>query len=72
MQLAINKVKVVHAWESNLHLTGIPPHINELVDLHALKVEQSKLAGTSSIPNQLQHCGSHPSFYFLKLECQMA
>jgi hypothetical protein len=27
-------------------LTGIPPHVKELVDLHSLKVEQSKLAGT--------------------------
>jgi hypothetical protein len=33
-------------WESNIHLTGIPPHVKELVDLHALKEEQLKLAGT--------------------------
>jgi hypothetical protein len=46
MQLAINKVKVIHAWESNLHLTGIPPHIKALVNLHAIKVKQSKMAGT--------------------------
>jgi hypothetical protein len=46
MQLAIDKVKVIHAWESNLHLTGIPPHIKkELVNLHALKVYQSKFPG---------------------------
>jgi hypothetical protein len=46
MQLGIDKVQVIHAWESNRHLTGIPPHVKELVDLHSLKVEQSKLAGT--------------------------
>jgi hypothetical protein len=46
MQLGINKVQVIHAWESNRHLMGIPPHVKELVDLHALKVKQSKLAGT--------------------------
>jgi hypothetical protein len=46
MQLGIKKVKVIHAWESNRHLTGILPHIKKLVDLHELKVEQSKLADT--------------------------
>jgi hypothetical protein len=27
MQPAIDKVSVIHAWESNVHLTGIPPHV---------------------------------------------
>jgi hypothetical protein len=44
MQPGIEKVQVIHAWESNRHLTGIPPHVKELVDLHELKVKQSKLA----------------------------
>jgi hypothetical protein len=43
MQLAIDKVKVIQARESNLHLTGIPPHDKELFNLDALKVKQSKL-----------------------------
>jgi hypothetical protein len=46
MQPVIEKVSVTHAWESNVHLSGIPPHVKGLVDLHALKVEQEKLAGT--------------------------
>jgi hypothetical protein len=46
MQLGIHKVQVIHVWESNRHLMGIPPHVKELVNLHALKVEQSKFAGT--------------------------
>jgi hypothetical protein len=37
-------VKVIHAWDSNRHLTGIPAHGKELVDLHELKGEQSQLA----------------------------
>ena len=45
MQLAIDKVNVIHAWESNVHLTGVPPHVKGLVDLNELKVQQSKLAG---------------------------
>jgi hypothetical protein len=43
-ELSINSVKVIHAWDSNRHLTGIPAHVKELVDLHELKVEQSQLA----------------------------
>jgi hypothetical protein len=31
---------------TQIYLTGIPPHVKELVDLHELKEEQSKLAGT--------------------------
>jgi hypothetical protein len=44
MELAINSVKVIHAWNSNRHLTGIPAHVKELADLHELKLEQSRLA----------------------------
>jgi hypothetical protein len=46
MQPVIDKVRVIHAWESFIHLTGILPHVKGLVDLHALKVEQAQLAGT--------------------------
>jgi hypothetical protein len=36
-----------NVWEeSNVHLTGIPPHVKGLVDFHALKFEQAQLAGT--------------------------
>jgi hypothetical protein len=46
MELGIDRVNIVHAWESNRHLTGVPPHVKELVDLHQLKVEQAKLSDT--------------------------
>jgi hypothetical protein len=46
VQPVIDKVSVIHAWESNTHLTGIPPHVKGLIDLHALKVELAQLAGT--------------------------
>jgi hypothetical protein len=42
--LSFNSVKVIHAWDSNRHLTGIPAQVKELVNLHKLKVEQSQLA----------------------------
>jgi hypothetical protein len=45
MQPANDKVSVIHAWDSNVHLTGIPPHVKGLVNLHELKVEQAELAG---------------------------
>jgi hypothetical protein len=42
---AIEKVKLVHAWESReLHLTGVPPHVKELVDLDALRRESLEVA----------------------------
>jgi hypothetical protein len=38
------KIKVVRAWDSRLHVvTGVPPHIKELVDLEALRKEHSEL-----------------------------
>jgi hypothetical protein len=43
MELTINSVKVIHAWDSNPHLIRIPPNVRELIDLHKLKVEQSQL-----------------------------
>jgi hypothetical protein len=41
-----NKIMVVKAWESNRHLTGMPAHVKELVDLQALRDEQTKLSDT--------------------------
>ncbi len=47
MRSVIEKVSVTHAWESkSSYLSGIPPHVKGLVDLHVHKVEQEKLAGT--------------------------
>jgi hypothetical protein len=46
MEPVIDKMIVIKAWESNHHLTGVPSHVKELVDLQALKVEQSKLVET--------------------------
>jgi hypothetical protein len=31
-----------NAWESNRHLTGVPAHVKELVDLQALRDKQAK------------------------------
>jgi hypothetical protein len=45
LQPVTDKV-IVGAWESTRHLTGVPSHIKELVDLKALRVEQSKLSET--------------------------
>jgi hypothetical protein len=44
MEPVLDKIIVVKAWELNRHLTGVPSHFKELVNLQALKVEQSKLA----------------------------
>jgi hypothetical protein len=46
MEPVIYKIIVLKAWESNRHLTGMPSHVKVLVDLQALKVEQSKLTET--------------------------
>jgi hypothetical protein len=46
LQPMIDKVVIVKAWESTCHLTGVPSHVKELVDLQALRVETSKLADT--------------------------
>jgi hypothetical protein len=42
---AVEKLKIVHAWDTHEHhsITGVPPHIKQLVDLEALKVEHSHL-----------------------------
>jgi hypothetical protein len=36
MRLAIGKVKIVYAWGANCNITGVPPHIKQLVDLEAI------------------------------------
>jgi hypothetical protein len=46
MAPVIDKIIVIKAWESTRHLTGVPSHIKELVDLQALREEQSKLSDT--------------------------
>jgi hypothetical protein len=41
---AFEKVKIVRAWDSHEYsITGVPPHIKQLVDLEALKSEHSNL-----------------------------
>jgi hypothetical protein len=44
MEPVIDKIMVIKAWECTRHLTGMPSHVRELVDLQALRVEQSKLS----------------------------
>jgi hypothetical protein len=44
MQAGIDHVEIIHAWDSNIHLTGIPPHVKQLADLHELKEEQARLS----------------------------
>jgi hypothetical protein len=46
MEPVIDQVTTVKAWESTHHLTGVPSHVKELVDLQALREEQSKLSDT--------------------------
>jgi hypothetical protein len=46
LQPLIDKVIVLRAWGSTCHLTGMPSHIKELVNLQALRVEQSNLSET--------------------------
>jgi hypothetical protein len=44
IETVFNKIKVVRAWDSRLHVvTGVPPHIKEFVDLEALRQEHSEL-----------------------------
>jgi hypothetical protein len=43
LQPLIDKVIVIQVWELTRHLTGVPSHIKELVNLQALRVKQSKL-----------------------------
>jgi hypothetical protein len=42
----VDQVMIVKAWESTRHLTGVPSHVKELVDLQALRIEQSQLSVT--------------------------
>jgi hypothetical protein len=44
MEPVVNKVTTIKAWESTHHLTGMPSHVKELVNLQALREEQMKLA----------------------------
>jgi hypothetical protein len=44
MQPAIGKVKIVYAWEDNCGITGVPPHIKQLIDLEALRESTASLA----------------------------
>jgi hypothetical protein len=49
-----DKIKIVRAWDSTLHVvTGVPPHIKELVDLEALQKEQSEL--TDKVYKKVMH-----------------
>jgi hypothetical protein len=44
IETMFDKIKVFPAWDSRLHVvTGVPPHIKELVDLEALRQEHSEL-----------------------------
>jgi hypothetical protein len=44
IETMVDKVKIVRAWESSLHeITGVPPHIKELVELVALRKEYAEL-----------------------------
>jgi hypothetical protein len=46
LQPIIDKVIIVKAWELTRHLSGVPSHVKDLVNLQALRVETSKLADT--------------------------
>jgi hypothetical protein len=39
-------VHVMHAWETNNGLTGIPPHIKTLVDVEAIRATQDEIVDT--------------------------
>jgi hypothetical protein len=50
-----DKIKTVLVWESRLHVvTGVPPHIKELVDLEALRKEHSQL--TDKVDEKVMNC----------------
>ena len=44
MEPAIGKIKIIYAWEDNCNITGVPPHIKQLVDLEAIWDSTSSLA----------------------------
>jgi hypothetical protein len=46
MTPVIDMIMVVKAWESTRHLSGVPSHVKELVDLQALRDKQVKLSDT--------------------------
>jgi hypothetical protein len=54
IETVFDKIKIVRAWDSTLHVvTGVPPHIKELVDLEALRKEQSEL--TDKVYKKVMH-----------------
>jgi hypothetical protein len=45
MEAARGKIKIVYAWEDNCGtITGVPPHIKQLVDLEAIRDDTASLA----------------------------
>ena len=36
-------VRIIHSWETNTELTGIPPHLKTLVDIAAIKATQDTI-----------------------------
>ena len=50
---SVGKVKIVKAWDRthDHHITGVPPHIKQMVDLEELKLEHSGLC--NKVCNQL-------------------
>jgi hypothetical protein len=44
MQPATGKVEIIYAWEANCSITGVPPHIKQLVDLEAICESTASLA----------------------------
>ena len=36
-------VRIIHSWETNTELTGIPPHVKTLVDIAAIKATQDTI-----------------------------
>jgi hypothetical protein len=67
IQLTIGKVKIVYAWEANCNITGVPPHIKQLVDLEAIcdltaslaeSVEKAVMVGITEY-FEVQRIGAH-------------
>lgn len=38
-----NHCKIIHSWETNTSLSGIPPHIKSLVNIAAIRMSQDKM-----------------------------
>jgi hypothetical protein len=49
MQPATGKVEIVYAWEANCSISGVPPHIKQLVDLEAICESTACLAQSVEI-----------------------